>query len=136
MTVVVAAAVAFRGDTVLVTQRLPKAHLEGAWEFPGGKLEPGEAPEAALVRECHEELGVEVRVEGILEVTFHRYDVRDVLLLFYRCTLPDDAVVQHLGVADHRWARADALDGLEFPPADRPVLTKVRAILGAAALRP
>ncbi|MEO0323380.1 MAG: (deoxy)nucleoside triphosphate pyrophosphohydrolase [Myxococcota bacterium] len=135
MTLVVAAAVAVRQDRVLVTQRPPKAHLAGAWEFPGGKLEAGESPEQALVRECQEEIGVPVRVEGILEVTFHRYERRDVLLLFYRVAIPEEAQVLHLGVADHRWATADELEGLDFPPADGPVLEKVRAELRGAERR-
>ncbi len=139
MPVVVAAAVAFRQNRVLVTQRMPKAHLAGAWEFPGGKLEAGESPEDALVRECREELGIEVGIEGILEVTFHRYERRDVLLLFYRVSVADDATIAHLGVADHRWATAEELAGLDFPPADVPVLRKVREVLdavGAPALTP
>jgi len=72
-TVLVAAAVIVEDTRVLLTQRKPGTHLAGAWEFPGGKVEPGEDPRAALVRELDEELGIEVSVGEIVEVTFHRY---------------------------------------------------------------
>lgn len=127
--VVVAAAVILDQGRVLLTQRPGGTHLAGAWEFPGGKLEPGEAPEDALVREIREELGVAIAVEDILDVTFWRYPAKDVLLLFYRARITEGAV-QHLGVAAHVWAPPAALDGYEFPPADVKVLAKIRALLG------
>ncbi len=71
--VVVAAAVVIREGRVLLTRRAEGQHLAGLWEFPGGKLEDGESPEEALVRECREECGIEVAVSEILEVTHHRY---------------------------------------------------------------
>lgn len=129
-TVLVAAGVILDGDRVLLTQRMAGAHLEGAWEFPGGKVEPGEAPEQALVRELREEIGVEAAVDDILDVTFWRYERKDVLLLFYRARIIEGDV-RDLGVAAHRWAAREALSALTFPPADEKVLQKVRALLGA-----
>ncbi len=128
-TVLVAAGVIIDGCKVLLTQRMPGAHLEGVWEFPGGKVEPGEAPEEALVRELREEIGVGVIVDEILDVTFWRYERKDVLLLFYRARVVE-GVISDLGVAAHRWANLGDLASLSFPPADVKVLEKVRALLG------
>lgn len=129
--VIVVAAVCIEGDRVLLTQRPSGTHLAGAWEFPGGKLEPGEAPEEALAREMREECGVEVEVGEVLDVTFWRYPRKDVLLLFYRARIAAGAV-QDLGVAAHTWAARDELDGYEFPPADVRVLGRIRALLAGA----
>jgi 8-oxo-dGTP diphosphatase len=130
--VLVAAAVVIEGGRVLLTQRLPGAHLEGAWEFPGGKVEPGESPEEALAREMREEVGVDVQVDDIVDVTFWRYERKDVLLLFYRARIVAGAI-QDLGVAAHRWAALVDLAALTFPPADVKVLQKVRSLLGDEA---
>lgn len=115
---------------MLLTRRQQGAHLGGMWEFPGGKLEEGEAPEEALRRECQEECGIEVRARDILEVTFHRYPDKDVLLLFYITDLVAGDVV-HRGVADHAWVAADELDDYDLPPADVRILDKVRRLLRA-----
>src|ERR1700744_3366976 len=87
-TVVVAAAVLIEESRVLLTQRRAGAHLAGAWEFPGGKVEPGEDPREALRRELAEELGIAARVGDVVEVTFHRSEDADkaVLLLFYEAS--------------------------------------------------
>lgn len=122
--VVVAAAVVFQDGRVLLTRRRDDQHLRGLWEFPGGKVEAGESPEAAVVRECREEVGIDIRVERILEVTHHVYPEKEVLLLFYRCSLVGGEV-QHLEVADHAWVRPDALDQYELPPADGPVVAAI-----------
>jgi 8-oxo-dGTP diphosphatase len=126
MTVLVAAAVVVRDGKVLLTRRMKGAHLADLWEFPGGKLEPGEAPEAAVVRECREECDVEVRVRDIFDVTFHRYDTKDVLLLFYECELVSGEV-KHLGVADHAWVDPLSIRNYPLPPADVNVVTKLEA---------
>jgi 8-oxo-dGTP diphosphatase len=125
----VAAAVIVEGPRVLLTQRPGGTHLESLWEFPGGKVEDGEAPEDALARELREELGIEARATGILEVTFWQYPKRDVLLLFYRAERVGGAAIQHLGVAAHAWVGVDELASYAMPPADVPVLAKVRALL-------
>lgn len=123
-TVLVAAAVVFREGRVLLTKRLAKAHLAGMWEFPGGKVEPKEAPEDAVVRELLEECGVTVRVVDLMEATFHAYPERDVLVLFYECEL-ESGEVQHLGVADHVWCEATDIERYELPPADVRVVAKI-----------
>lgn len=131
MPVLVVAAVCFDGPRVLLTQRPAGTHLAGHWEFPGGKIEPGESPEEALVRELREECGVAVAVGPILEVTHWRYPAKSVLLLFYEARITAGEV-RHLGVAAHTWATREALDRYTFPPADERVLDRIRARLAAA----
>src|SRR5208283_1780936 len=88
VTLVVAAGVVIERGRVLLAQRKRGAHLEGAWELPGGKVDPGEDPRAAVRRELAEELGLDVEVGEVVDVTFHRYAEagRTVLLLFFEAT--------------------------------------------------
>jgi len=133
-TVLVAAAIVVEGDRVLVTQRKVGTHLGGLWEFPGGKVLPGEDPRAALRRELLEEIALEASVGEILDVTFHRYESagKAVLLLFFEAHRvqgsPEPRAVE---VAAWAWANADELDPSRFPPADGVVLAKVKKRLEA-----
>jgi 8-oxo-dGTP diphosphatase len=132
-TIVVAAAVLVEGARVLLTQRKAGSHLAGAWEFPGGKVEPGEDPREALRRELREELGIEARAGEIVDVAFHRYEEADkaVLLLFYEAARETgSAEPRALDVAGFRWAARGELRSEDFPPADVAVLEKVRRALG------
>jgi 8-oxo-dGTP diphosphatase len=124
--IVVAAAVVRREGRVLLTRRPDRGHLAGYWEFPGGKLEDGESPEDALRRECREECGVDVEPVDILDVAFHRYPGKDVLLLFYDCRLRAGEV-QHLQVADHAWVLPSELRAYELPPPDERLVRKLEA---------
>lgn len=132
-TVIVAAGILIEEGRVLLSRRKAGTHLAGMWEFPGGKVEPGEDPRAALARELREELGIETRVGEVVDVTFHRYDDADksVLLLFFEATR-DEASPEPkaIDVAEIGWFDAFGLDGAELPPADVAVVTKVRARLG------
>ena len=131
-TIIVAAAIVIRDDKVLLTQRKQGAHLEGLWEFPGGKVEPGEDPRVALLRELGEEVGVDANIGDIVEVTFHRYHDADkaVLLLFYRADLrPGSPEPRALDVAALEWCGVSGLDPGRFPPADVDVLRKVLTLL-------
>jgi 8-oxo-dGTP diphosphatase len=114
--IVVSAAVAQRGDTILVTRRLEGTHLAGLWEFPGGKCEPGETHAACLVREIREELGVGVRVGRLLLSTRHDYGVRVVELHFFACEIDEEP--QPLLGQEIRWVARRELATLDFPPAD------------------
>ena len=130
---IVAAGIVIEDGRVLLTQRKAGAHLEGLWEFPGGKVEAGEDPAAALHRELLEELGIDCMVGDIVEVTFHRYEDADkaVLLLFYDAARrPGSAGPQALDVAAFAWTGRDGLDPARFPPADVAVLQKVARRLG------
>lgn len=131
-TVLVSAAVLVEAGRVLVSQRKKGAHLEHLWEFPGGKVEPGEDPREALRRELVEELGVEADIGDVVEVTFHRYEEagKAVLLLFFDATRrPGSPEPEARDVADFAWADLAMLASARFPPADVPVLEKVRARL-------
>lgn len=133
-TVIVAAAVVQHEGRVLLTRRMAGAHLAGMWELPGGKVEAGEDPEAAVVRECAEECAIDVVVDDILDVTFHRYPEadgkpgKDVLLLFYACRLGARGDVQHLGVADHAWVRPTELRAYSLPPPDAKLVRKLEKL--------
>jgi 8-oxo-dGTP diphosphatase len=114
--IVVAAAVIERDGSFLLTRRLKGTHLEGTWEFPGGKCEPRETPAACLVREILEELGSGVVVGELLLVTRHAYAERTVELHFYEARLTDEPWPQ-IG-QEMRWVRREELGLLDFPEAD------------------
>lgn len=121
---IVTAGVVIRDNNVLVAKRNAGSHLEGLWEFPGGKLEPNESPQECLAREFHEELGVDIEVRSILEVVFHRYPEKTVLLLFYACELRGGEP-KPLDVAELAWIpKADLLQ-LEWVPADIPFVRRL-----------
>lgn len=123
-TLLVSAAVVEREGRVLVTRRQKGVHLEGLWEFPGGKCEPGETLEACLRREMLEELNVRVVVGVEVFTVAHDYPDRRVELHFLQCELVGEPVPQ-LG-QELRWrARAD-LDPGEFPPADAALIRRLR----------
>ena len=131
-TIIVSAGILIEHGRVLLTQRKAGTHLAGAWEFPGGKVEPGEDPKEALARELAEELGIDTTVHEALDVTFHRYPERAVLLLFYRARRrPRSPDPRALDTAGFRWSTADELVESEFPPADVAILKRVRQLLGS-----
>lgn len=116
MTIVVTAAVIRSGDRYLVTRRQKGVHLEGLWEFPGGKCDPGESLAACLRRELQEELATDAIVGGELLCVTHHYPERSVELHFLSCELTG-APVPQLG-QEMRWAARGELRSLNFPPAD------------------
>jgi 8-oxo-dGTP diphosphatase len=115
-TIVVTAAVVCRDDCFLVTRRPRGVHLEGLWEFPGGKCLPGEPLVECLLRELREELDIEPEIVGEIHVVTHRYSDRNVELHFFECRLAGEPRPQ-LG-QDMQWVRRGELHTLEFPPAD------------------
>ena len=116
MTIVVTAAIVEDHGRYFVTRRQKGVHLEGLWEFPGGKCEPGETLADSLRRELKEELGADAEVgEEVFTVT-HHYPDRTVELHFLSCTLLN-APVARLG-QEMRWVGRDELKSLKFPPAD------------------
>jgi 8-oxo-dGTP diphosphatase len=121
--IVVTAAVVDRDGRFLVTRRQQGVHLEGYWEFPGGKCDAGESLEACLARELREELDVEARVGKEIFTTTHAYPDRRVELHFLRCELHGEPQPQ-LG-QDMRWVGRDELAALEFPPADAELIRRL-----------
>jgi 8-oxo-dGTP diphosphatase len=128
---VVAAALYDAQGRVLIAERPPGKHLSGRWEFPGGKIEPGESPEAALVRELREELGVTVVAEQLEPLTFSSAGrgARHLLLLLYRCTAWQGEA-RALDAAAIRWVLPAALADYDMPPADRPFVSVLAAERG------
>lgn len=121
---VVVAAVVFGDNGVLIAQRGPEDPFPFRWEFPGGKAEPGEHPESALVRECREELGVEIRVLRLCDAVYYRYDAVSVLLFFYHCDLVAGEP-RALGCREVRFVPVHELGGYDFLPADRDFIARL-----------
>jgi 8-oxo-dGTP diphosphatase len=119
----VAAGILVRDGQVLLSRRPEGKHLAGLWEFPGGKVEPGETPEAALVREVREELGLELRAFRPFSFVHHAYPEKTVLLLAYLCPIehdPNDAPTVW------RWQPIQDLDPASMPEADRAIVESLR----------
>ena len=114
--IVVTAAIIERDGRFLMTRRLKGVHLEGYWEFPGGKCDRGEALDACLIRELREELAVEAIVGDRILTTSHDYPDRRVELHFFRVSL-QGAPMPQLG-QDMKWVARTDLSRLELPPAD------------------
>lgn len=112
-------------DRILITQRRADQALPLQWEFPGGKVEPGEAPVAALERELREEIGVTVAVGRIWDVLFHAYPTFDLVMLVYACRITDGEP-RAVEVADLAWAAAPDLGQWDILPADRPLVERLR----------
>lgn len=128
---VAAAALVDPDNRVLITRRPEGKALAGMWEFPGGKVDPGETPEAALVRELREELGIEVCETCLAPYTFasHTYETFHLLMPLYLCRNWEGEIVPREGQA-LTWSRASRLDRYPMPPADRPLIPMLRDLLG------
>lgn len=122
----VTAGLVFRAGKLLITQRPDHTHLGGLWEFPGGKLEPGETFETALVRELAEELGIDVEVGELVESIDHDYPEKSVHLRFFRCRWLAREPHPH-EVSDIAWITREELSDYEFPAADARLLDRLRA---------
>ena len=120
---VVAALVRDGEGRILLTQRRHDQPMPLKWEFPGGKVEPGEAPVAALAREIQEELGCAAEVGRIDEVVFHAYAEFDLYMLVYVCTL--DGEPRAVEVAQVHWVTPDRLLGYDVLPADVAIVERL-----------
>lgn len=120
---VVAVALLDADNRVLLGQRPEGKHLGGLWEFPGGKVEPGETPEAALVRELKEELGIDIRESCLAPLTFvsHSYEKFHLLMPLYVCRTWRGKVTAHEG-QKLTWVAAARLRDYPMPPADEPLI--------------
>jgi 8-oxo-dGTP diphosphatase len=128
--IVVAAALVDQAGRILLQQRAPKRAMAGLWEFPGGKVEPGELPEAALVRELREELGIEVDGEALAPACFASAPVaeRHMILLLYLCR-DWRGTPRALDAAALKWLRPAEMAAAEMPPADRPLIDLLSLLL-------
>lgn len=127
---VVAAALADGEGRVLLQQRPPGGHLAGLWEFPGGKVEEGELPEAALARELEEELGIAVDPGALIPACFASAPVgtRHMVLLLYLCRewLGEPRPLHATRLV---WVRPPEMRALAMPPADAPLIGLLEALL-------
>ena len=115
----VVGAVVRDGDRVLMAQRPEGKAQTGLWEFPGGKVEPGETPEEALARECREELLLEIEAPRVITSVIHRYPAMTIRLILVECRArPGSVPVPQEGQAVG-WYRAADMDSLPLCPADR-----------------
>jgi 8-oxo-dGTP diphosphatase len=128
---VVAAALVDRDNRVLIAQRPEGKSLAGLWEFPGGKLDAGETPEEALVRELREELGIEVCLTCLSPFTFasHTYDDFHLMMPLYVCRDWEGEVSPREGQAI-KWVRTKDLNSYPMPPADLPLIPWLKDLLG------
>jgi len=129
MKVVLVSAVALldKDNRVLLAQRPKGKSMEGLWEFPGGKVEPGESPEGALVRELHEELGIETLNSRLAPLTFasHSYDDFHLLMPLFACRKWNGIVSPREGQA-LAWVHAEKLKDYPMPAADIPLIPILR----------
>jgi len=108
---------------VLLTRRPSGKPMAGLWEFPGGKVDAGETPEAALVRELREELGIDVQAKCLAPLTFasHSYDSFHLLMPLYICRRWEGDI-EPLEGQELAWVRSAKLNSYEMPPADIPLI--------------
>lgn len=127
---VAAAALVDPRGYVLVQRRPQGSEFAGLWEFPGGKIEDGESPEAALIRELREELGIFVGSAALAPACFAsaRLDERHLLLLVFICR-KWDGVPRPLHAAELLWLTPSDLHGFDMPPADRPLIRLLEALI-------
>ncbi|BCA79160.1 (deoxy)nucleoside triphosphate pyrophosphohydrolase [Desulfuromonas sp. AOP6] len=129
---IVTAGIVTHKGRILITRRPGGSKHAGMWEFPGGKLDPGESPQQGLRRELMEELSLEVETGDIYEVVYHLYDWGPVLILAYLCR-PLSPTVQNIQVSEHRWVLPEELNDFNILPADRPIIEKLQAKPAGAA---
>ena len=130
LTLVVACALIDADKRVLIAQRPPSKAMAGLWEFPGGKIEPGERPEATLIRELAEEIGITVREPCLAPLTFasHAYDDFHLLMPLYIFRRWEGLVVAREG-QQLAWVRANKLRDYPMPPADIPLIPHLIDVL-------
>ncbi len=121
----VAAALVFRSGKLLITQRPAGVHLEGLWEFPGGKREPSETFEECLVRELREELGIEASVGSLIEAVVHPYPTKTVHLKFFKCRWLNHEP-RAIGCPAFAWVTPEELSRFSFPAADATLLDRLQ----------
>ncbi|NND50308.1 MAG: (deoxy)nucleoside triphosphate pyrophosphohydrolase [Rhizobiales bacterium] len=130
LVLVVACALIDADGRVLLAQRPPGKSMAGLWEFPGGKVEPGEVPERALIRELAEELNIDVTESCLAPFTFasHAYQDFHLLMALYVCR-KWSGHVRPLEGQEVNWVRPVRLADYDMPPADKPLVAMLRDLL-------
>jgi len=115
---------------ILLAQRPPGKALAGLWEFPGGKVEPGERPESCLIRELHEEIGITVKEACLAPLTFasHGYETFHLLMPLWICRRWEGTPIPREGQT-LRWVKAMQLRDYPMPPADEPLIPVLQELL-------
>ncbi|MCP4405366.1 MAG: 8-oxo-dGTP diphosphatase MutT [bacterium] len=121
----VTAAIILDNQQVLIAQRHSGDDMGEKWEFPGGKIEAGESPEACLRRELHEELHVRTEVHEQFAVIHHSYPQFEIELLVYHCTIRSGDLSLHVH-QDYRWAPLAELGDFDFLDADKPIVAMLQ----------
>lgn len=114
-----------RGGSFLIQQRAPQGHLGGLWEFPGGKIGLAEAPEAGLVREIKEELGIEINIERFFMLSRYTDDGYDVTLNSFECTIKS-GLPKSLNGQVIDWVALDQLDRLPMPATNKQIADRLK----------
>lgn len=130
ISLVVACALVDGDNRVLIAKRPADRHMGGLWEFPGGKVNPDELPEDALIRELFEELGIDVTRSCLAPLTFasHGYEEFHLLMPLYVCRIWEGEVEPKEG-QELAWVRPNRLSEYDMPPADEPLKAILRDLL-------
>jgi 8-oxo-dGTP diphosphatase len=126
----VVAAIIRRNENILITQRFDNVHLPGLWEFPGGKVEPGERPEETVIRELKEELGIDVKEACLAPFAFasHSYETFHLLMPLYLCRRWDGSITAR-EAQQLSWVRPREMGKYTMPLADVPLVSQLRDLL-------
>jgi 8-oxo-dGTP diphosphatase len=130
LVIVASIAIIDANDQILIAKRPNKKHLSGFWEFPGGKVEKGESPENALVREVKEELNIDINNKCIAPLTFSEFDYKKfhLLLLLYVCRRWEGEPMS-MEKNEIKWVRANTLRQYKMPPADDSLIYSLQDLL-------
>ncbi len=122
---VVAAVIKDDSGKILITQRNLKKSQGGLWEFPGGKIEPNETKEQAIVREIKEELTIDINVKNYIDEKIFTYPEKDINLIALECSIINGNI-ELLEHEDYRWVSSSELENFEFAPADMFIVEKLK----------
>ena len=120
----VVGAILKKDDKILIAKRKFGKNMAGFWEFPGGKIEAGEGPDTALIRELIEEIGVSPHPKFMVEQISHEYDDRSVKLQIWDCGVIDPDSIRLIEHDEARWLSADELLDVKWLPADLPIIER------------